>query len=64
MYPKYQSSEKVDQLRSDEYAHLSPKSRVRGAKYSYQWMALAQQNNWHVLLDAGSLGPKGFPWPV
>uniref|UniRef100_A0A6N2NJM9 Aminotransferase class V domain-containing protein n=1 Tax=Salix viminalis TaxID=40686 RepID=A0A6N2NJM9_SALVM len=25
MYPKYQSSEKVDQLRSDEYAHLSPK---------------------------------------
>lgn len=33
-------------------------SRVTGAKYSYQWMALAQQNNWHVLLDAGSLGPK------
>ncbi|CAK9150358.1 unnamed protein product [Ilex paraguariensis] len=33
-------------------------SRVSGAKYSYQWMALAQQNNWHVLLDAGSLGPK------
>ncbi|KAI3965814.1 hypothetical protein MKX01_010771 [Papaver californicum] len=33
-------------------------SRVIGAKYSYQWMALAQQNNWHVLLDAGSLGPK------
>ncbi|KAJ6774465.1 MOLYBDOPTERIN COFACTOR SULFURASE MOSC [Salix purpurea] len=26
MYPKYQSSEKVDQLRLDEYAHLSPKS--------------------------------------
>jgi len=25
MYPKYQSSEKVDQLRSDEYSHLSPK---------------------------------------
>ncbi|PKA65913.1 Molybdenum cofactor sulfurase [Apostasia shenzhenica] len=33
-------------------------SRVSGVKYSYQWMALAQQNNWHVLLDAGSLGPK------
>uniref|UniRef100_A0A2P2MLU7 Uncharacterized protein MANES_13G130600 n=1 Tax=Rhizophora mucronata TaxID=61149 RepID=A0A2P2MLU7_RHIMU len=115
MYPKYKSSEKVDQLRSNEYAYLSPKSvnwmaqsarekgakvysawfrwptlklcstdlrkqisskkrrkkdsavglfvfpvqsRVTGAKYSYQWMALAQQNNWHVLLDAGSLGPK------
>ncbi|KAK6129049.1 hypothetical protein DH2020_037210 [Rehmannia glutinosa] len=34
------------------------RSRVTGAKYSYQWMALAQQNNWHVLLDAGALGPK------
>ncbi|KAE8729197.1 B3 domain-containing protein [Hibiscus syriacus] len=33
-------------------------SRVTGAKYSYQWMALAQQNRWHTLLDAGSLGPK------
>lgn len=33
-------------------------SRVTGAKYSYQWMAFAQQNNWHVLLDAGALGPK------
>ncbi|KAL0872399.1 hypothetical protein Bca101_022104 [Brassica carinata] len=33
-------------------------SRVTGGKYSYQWMALAQQNHWHVLLDAGSLGPK------
>ncbi|KAI4321014.1 hypothetical protein MLD38_034438 [Melastoma candidum] len=33
-------------------------SRVTGAKYSYQWMATAQQHNWHVLLDAGSLGPK------
>ncbi|GMH25238.1 hypothetical protein Nepgr_027081 [Nepenthes gracilis] len=33
-------------------------SRVTGAKYSYQWMALAQKNHWHVLLDAGSLGPK------
>ncbi|XAR61829.1 Molybdenum cofactor sulfurtransferase [Bertholletia excelsa] len=33
-------------------------SRVTGSRYSFQWMALAQQNNWHVLLDAGSLGPK------
>ncbi|CAN6315126.1 unnamed protein product [Urochloa humidicola] len=33
-------------------------SRVTGAKYSYQWMALAQKNHWHVLLDAGALGPK------
>ncbi|KAG6494984.1 uncharacterized protein LOC121992002 [Zingiber officinale] len=33
-------------------------SRVTGAKYSYQWMALAQQHSWHVLLDAGALGPK------
>ncbi|XP_071693305.1 uncharacterized protein [Rutidosis leptorrhynchoides] len=33
-------------------------SRVTGTKYSYQWMALAQQYNWHVLLDAGALGPK------
>ncbi|XP_076954386.1 uncharacterized protein LOC143628785 [Bidens hawaiensis] len=32
-------------------------SRVTGAKYSYQWMSCAQQNNWHVLLDAGALGP-------
>ncbi|XP_078436010.1 uncharacterized protein LOC144706819 [Wolffia australiana] len=33
-------------------------SRVSGAKYSYQWMAMAQQHGWHVLLDAGALGPK------
>ncbi|KMZ65009.1 Molybdenum cofactor sulfurase [Zostera marina] len=33
-------------------------SRVTGTKYSYQWMSLAQKNNWHVLLDAGSLGPN------
>ncbi|KAG0466194.1 hypothetical protein HPP92_017774 [Vanilla planifolia] len=35
-------------------------SRVSGVKYPYQWMAIAQQNNWHCLLDAGSLGPKGM----
>ncbi|MCO5571637.1 hypothetical protein L7F22_025383 [Adiantum nelumboides] len=33
-------------------------SRVSGSKYSYQWMSLAQQNKWHVLLDASALGPK------
>ncbi|KAI3813334.1 hypothetical protein L1987_18054 [Smallanthus sonchifolius] len=33
-------------------------SRVTGTKYSYQWMSLAQQHNWNVLLDAGALGPK------
>ncbi|KAK8918625.1 Molybdenum cofactor sulfurase [Platanthera zijinensis] len=33
-------------------------SRVSGEKYDYRWMALAKQYNWHVLLDAGSLGPK------
>ncbi|KAK7252215.1 hypothetical protein RIF29_36014 [Crotalaria pallida] len=30
MYPKYQSSEKVDQLRSNEYSHLSPKWVIKG----------------------------------
>ncbi|KAL0926849.1 hypothetical protein M5K25_003102 [Dendrobium thyrsiflorum] len=33
-------------------------SRVSGVKYGYKWMALAKQYGWHVLLDAGSLGPK------
>lgn len=33
-------------------------SRVSGARYSYQWMNLAQENGWHVLLDASGLGPK------
>ncbi|KAI5011772.1 hypothetical protein ZWY2020_013909 [Hordeum vulgare] len=33
-------------------------SRVTGAKYSYQWMALGQQNGCHVMLDTGALGPK------
>ncbi|KAL2650362.1 hypothetical protein R1flu_018490 [Riccia fluitans] len=33
-------------------------SRMTGAKYSYQWMAQAQQNKWHVLLDVSGLGPK------
>ncbi|KAG8381403.1 hypothetical protein BUALT_Bualt06G0118500 [Buddleja alternifolia] len=34
------------------------RSRMSGAGYSYQWMTLAQQHGWHVLLDACALGPK------
>ncbi|KAJ9679202.1 hypothetical protein PVL29_021209 [Vitis rotundifolia] len=33
-------------------------SRMTGARYHYQWMNLAQENGWHVLLDACALGPK------
>ncbi|XP_024990520.1 molybdenum cofactor sulfurase, partial [Cynara cardunculus var. scolymus] len=33
-------------------------SRTTGASYSYQWMIKAQENGWHVLLDACALGPK------
>ncbi|XP_076923376.1 uncharacterized protein LOC143585479 [Bidens hawaiensis] len=33
-------------------------SRTTGASYSYQWMLKAQENGWHVLLDACALGPK------
>ncbi|KAH7549494.1 hypothetical protein JRO89_XS13G0040000 [Xanthoceras sorbifolium] len=33
-------------------------SRMTGARYSYQWMNVAQENGWHVLLDASALGPK------
>ncbi|CAH9114379.1 unnamed protein product [Cuscuta epithymum] len=33
-------------------------SRVTGGGYSYQWMNVAQENGWHVLLDACGLGPK------
>ncbi|KAK3039218.1 hypothetical protein RJ639_027922 [Escallonia herrerae] len=33
-------------------------SRMTGASYSYQWMSIAQENGWHVLLDACALGPK------
>ncbi|KAL9231049.1 hypothetical protein vseg_006319 [Gypsophila vaccaria] len=33
-------------------------SKVSGAKYSYQWMSVARENGWHVLLDCTSLGPK------
>ncbi|KAK9698638.1 hypothetical protein RND81_08G119800 [Saponaria officinalis] len=33
-------------------------SKVSGAKYSYQWMNVARENGWHILLDCTSLGPK------
>ncbi|KAK4777282.1 hypothetical protein SAY87_017469 [Trapa incisa] len=33
-------------------------SRVTGARYPYLWMNMAQDNGWHVLLDACALGPK------
>ncbi|XP_022858145.1 molybdenum cofactor sulfurase-like [Olea europaea var. sylvestris] len=33
-------------------------SRMTGARYSYQWMSLARENGWHVLLDACALGAK------
>ncbi|XP_051115531.1 uncharacterized protein LOC127240741 [Andrographis paniculata] len=33
-------------------------SRMSGSRYSYQWMNLARENGWHVLLDACALGAK------
>ncbi|KAJ8771400.1 hypothetical protein K2173_026577 [Erythroxylum novogranatense] len=33
-------------------------SRVTGAKYPYLWMSIAQENDWHILIDACALGPK------
>ncbi|ESQ31064.1 hypothetical protein EUTSA_v10000003mg [Eutrema salsugineum] len=33
-------------------------SLVTGASYSYSWMSLAQENEWHVLLDTSALGSK------
>ncbi|KAK9147691.1 hypothetical protein Scep_006448 [Stephania cephalantha] len=33
-------------------------SRMTGARYPYMWMNVAQENGWHVLLDACALGPK------
>ncbi|GKA04402.1 pyridoxal phosphate-dependent transferase [Tanacetum coccineum] len=63
MYPNYTSSAMIDQLRillkKKRKKDLSKglfvflvQSRVTGAKYWYQWMSFAQQNNWQVLLDA------------
>ncbi|KAI4347487.1 hypothetical protein L6164_008297 [Bauhinia variegata] len=33
-------------------------SRVTGARYPYLWMSIAQENGWHILIDACALGPK------
>ncbi|PWA70470.1 Pyridoxal phosphate-dependent transferase [Artemisia annua] len=33
-------------------------SKVTGSRYSYLWMSLAQENGWHVCLDANALGDK------
>ncbi|KAJ9164125.1 hypothetical protein P3X46_023738 [Hevea brasiliensis] len=33
-------------------------SRVTGARYPYLWMSIAQENDWHILIDACALGPK------
>ncbi|KAF8045405.1 hypothetical protein N665_5007s0002 [Sinapis alba] len=33
-------------------------SLVTGASYSYSWMSLAQENQWHVLLDTSALASK------
>ncbi|KAK7309002.1 hypothetical protein RJT34_05396 [Clitoria ternatea] len=33
-------------------------SSVTGTPYSYVWMSMAQENGWHVLLDARAFGPK------
>lgn len=33
-------------------------SRITGARYPYLWMSVAQENRWHVLVDACALGPK------
>ncbi|KAD3641282.1 hypothetical protein E3N88_30506 [Mikania micrantha] len=33
-------------------------SKVTGSRYSYLWMGLAQENGWHVCLDANALGAK------
>ncbi|KAJ6839094.1 putative molybdenum cofactor sulfurase 3 [Iris pallida] len=33
-------------------------SSMTGTRHPYFWMRLAQENGWHVLLDACALGPK------
>ncbi|CAH8354302.1 unnamed protein product [Eruca vesicaria subsp. sativa] len=33
-------------------------SLVTGASYSYSWMSLAHENDWHVLLDTSALSSK------
>ncbi|XP_010536500.1 PREDICTED: molybdenum cofactor sulfurase [Tarenaya hassleriana] len=33
-------------------------SRVTGSRYPYLWLSVAQENGWHVMIDACALGPK------
>ena len=33
-------------------------SRITGSRYPYLWMSIAQENGWHILIDACALGPK------
>ncbi|KAL4360487.1 hypothetical protein GQ457_04G012760 [Hibiscus cannabinus] len=33
-------------------------SRMTGARYPYLWLSIAEENGWHVLIDACALGPK------
>lgn len=33
-------------------------SRITGSRYPYVWMRMAQENGWHIVADACSLGPK------
>ncbi|KAG6746439.1 hypothetical protein POTOM_050979 [Populus tomentosa] len=33
-------------------------SRMTGARYPYSWMNIANENGWHILIDACALGPK------
>ncbi|KAK7283677.1 hypothetical protein RIF29_13374 [Crotalaria pallida] len=33
-------------------------SGVTGARYPYIWLSIAQENGWHVLVDASAMGPK------
>lgn len=33
-------------------------SRMTGARYPYMWLNIAQENGWHILVDACALGPK------
>ncbi|KAL4190662.1 hypothetical protein AMTRI_Chr07g76810 [Amborella trichopoda] len=33
-------------------------SRVTGARHSYQWVGVAQEEGWQVVLDSSGLGPK------
>ncbi|MBA0730036.1 hypothetical protein Golax_020430 [Gossypium laxum] len=38
--------------------NLRKKIMNKRSRYSYLWMSLAQENGWHVLLDASALGAK------